>query len=107
MGLHPPRLDLPASADAAVRFVSGAVDDEHPAMVAAAGDANVWVVGGGNLAAQFVEAGLLDELLVTFVPDLLGAGLPYLPLRLLKKLGLTATRTWPNGMVELRYDVLK
>jgi dihydrofolate reductase len=101
------RLDLPATDDAAVSFVSGPVADTHPTMVAAARDANVWVVGGGNLAAQFVEAGLLDELLVTFVPDLLGAGIAYLPRRLLKRLRLTGTRALGNGMVELRYEVVK
>jgi dihydrofolate reductase len=97
------QLELPGREEADVRFVSGPVADEHPAMVAAAGDANVWIVGGGNLAAQFLEADLLDELLLTFVPDLLGTGVPYLPRRLLKRLRLTGTRVLENGMVELRY----
>ena len=33
-------------------------------MVAAAGDRNVWIVGGGDLAGQFADAGLLDEVIV-------------------------------------------
>jgi dihydrofolate reductase len=100
-------LERPASEEAVVRFVSGPVADVHPDIVRAAGDANVWVVGGGELAAQFVDAELLDELLLTFVPDLLGAGIAFLPLRLLKRLRLAGTRSLENGMVEIRYEVVK
>jgi len=51
-------------------------------MVAAAGDGNVWIVGGGDLAGQFAAAGLLDEVLVSIAPVTLGAGAPLLPRRL-------------------------
>ena len=34
-------------------------------MVGAAGDRNVWIVGGGDLAGQFADAGLLDEVIVS------------------------------------------
>ena len=100
-------LEPPTPDDATVRFVSGSVADAHPALVEAAGDANIWVVGGGNLAAQFADADLLDELVLTLVPDLLGSGIPYLPRRLLKRLRLTGTRALGNGMIETRYDVVK
>ncbi len=50
-------------------------------MTAAAGGKNVWVVGGGDLAAQFADAGLLDEVLVTIAPVTLGAGAPLFPRR--------------------------
>ena len=39
----------------------------------------VWVVGGGDLAGQFADAGLLDELWVQYAPVTLGAGAPLLP----------------------------
>jgi dihydrofolate reductase len=51
-------------------------------MTEAAGDGDVWVVGGGDLAGQFADAGLLDEVLVTIAPVTLGAGRPLLPRRL-------------------------
>jgi dihydrofolate reductase len=72
-------------------------------MVEAAGDRNVYLVGGGDLASQFVDAGLLDELIVTIVPVVLGDGLPTFASRLEPgHLHTTATRAFANGMVELR-----
>src|SRR3712207_7879069 len=52
---------------------------------AAAGDRNVWVVGGGDLAGQFADVGLLDELIVSIAPVTLGAGAPLLPRRIDRK----------------------
>jgi Dihydrofolate reductase len=48
-------------------------------MVAAAGNKNVWIVGGGELAGQFYDQGLLDELFVQVGSVTLGAGKPLLP----------------------------
>jgi dihydrofolate reductase len=42
----------------------------------------VWIVGGGDLAGQFAEAGLLDEVIVYIAPVTLGAGAPLLPRRI-------------------------
>jgi dihydrofolate reductase len=50
-------------------------------LVSAAGDLDVWVVGGGVVAAQFVDAGLVDEMIVSYAPCTLGRGAPVLPLR--------------------------
>ena len=60
--------DLPGFEGADVRFVSAAPADAHGDMAAAAGERNVWLVGGGNLASQFAAEGLLDELILTVVP---------------------------------------
>jgi dihydrofolate reductase len=51
-------------------------------MISAAGDRNVWIVGGGDLAGQFADLGLLDEVVVSFAPATLGAGAPLLPRRI-------------------------
>lgn len=64
-----------------VRFVQGPVAPRHTEMQAAAGSRGVWVVGGGDLAGQFADAGLLDELWVQYAPVALGAGAPLLPRR--------------------------
>jgi dihydrofolate reductase len=67
---------------AAITFTSADVAAVHAEMAAAAGDRNRWVVGGGDLAGQFADAGLLDEVLVSIAPVTLGGGAPLLPRRL-------------------------
>ena len=74
-------------------------------MGAAAGERNVWVVGGGDLASQFVDEGLLDELHVTVVPVVLGDGIPTFARRLAGELTLTDSRAFANGMVHLSYSL--
>jgi dihydrofolate reductase len=54
--------DLPPIADAQLSFVQGDVVPVHRAMVEAAGDRNVWLVGGGELVGSFADAGLVDEI---------------------------------------------
>ncbi|EHI13968.1 dihydrofolate reductase family protein [Mycolicibacterium thermoresistibile] len=64
-----------------VRTFSGDVAELHPELVRAAGDKDVWVVGGGEVAAQFVAAGLVDDVIIGYAPCTLGAGAPVLPQR--------------------------
>ncbi|MDD7962785.1 dihydrofolate reductase family protein [Microbacterium thalli] len=73
--------DLPAPAGADIRFVSGAVADALPAIRSAADGRDIWVVGGGDLAGQFLDIGALDEIAVSIAPVTLGAGAPLLPRR--------------------------
>jgi len=64
-----------------IRFTTTPVPEVHAAMLVAAGGRNVWVVGGGDLAGQFHDHGLLDELWVQFAPVTLGDGAPLMPRR--------------------------
>ncbi len=73
---------LPVVPDARIEFTSADVATVHEQMVEAAGGRNVWIVGGGDLAGQFADAGLLDEVIVWIAPVTLGAGAPLLPRRL-------------------------
>jgi dihydrofolate reductase len=65
-----------------LRFTSADVAEVHAEMCAAAGDRSIWIVGGGDLAGQFADAGLLDEVILYVAPVTLGAGAPLLPRRL-------------------------
>lgn len=65
-----------------VRFTQGDVRRVHAEMLAAADGRDIWIVGGGDLAGQFADAGLLDEVWVQYAPVTLGAGAPLLPRRL-------------------------
>lgn len=62
-----------------VRIVSGDIAEHHAAMVEAAGGKDVWMVGGGDLAGQLADAGLLDEVIVYVAPVFLGSGAPLFP----------------------------
>ncbi|WP_102141405.1 dihydrofolate reductase family protein [Mycobacterium hubeiense] len=64
-----------------VQTFAGEVADLHPKLVSAAAGKDVWVVGGGEVAAQFVAAGLIDEMIVTYAPCSLGVGARVLPVR--------------------------
>jgi dihydrofolate reductase len=99
-------LRVPEAEGVDVRIANGGVAELCEEMAAAAGERNLWVVGGGNVASQFADEGLLDELLLTVVPVVLGEGKPLFdrrppggPMQLL------GSRVFATGMVELRYEI--
>jgi dihydrofolate reductase len=73
---------LPVVPGARITFTSGDVAVVHGEMAVAAAERNRWVVGGGDLAGQFADAGLLDEIIVFITPVTLGGGAPLLPRRI-------------------------
>ncbi len=97
---------LPAIHGADIRFVRGDVRPVHAAMVDAAGGRNVWIVGGGELAGQFYDHGLLDELIVQVGSVTLGAGKPLFPRVITNPpLRLVSATAVGAGLAELRYEV--
>jgi dihydrofolate reductase len=62
-------------------------------------------IGGPQLAAQAVDAGLVDELQMFVVPVIVGAGKQALPVRTFSPLSLAEERRFGNGTVFLRYRV--
>ncbi len=97
---------LPTVQNADLRFVSGSVSHVHPHMVAAAAGKNIWVAGGGELAGQFFDAGLLDELIIQVASVTLGQGSPLLPRRIaFPPLRLTSARALGEAFAELHYEV--
>jgi dihydrofolate reductase len=97
---------LPTVPGADIRFARGDVRPMHQAMTAAASGKNVWIVGGGDLAGQFYDQGLLDELFVQVGSVTLGAGKPLLPRSITSPpLRLVAVRAVGTGFAELHYEV--
>jgi dihydrofolate reductase len=93
---------VPKGAD--VTFVRGPVAEFVEDLRAGAGDKNVWIVGGGVLAAQFADAGALDEIIISIIPVVLGSGKAVLPMAgPTAPLELLSTHTMGRGIVELRY----
>ena len=96
--------ELAVVPNADIRFVRGDVAPVHAEMVEAAAGRNVWVVGGGDLAGQFANAGLLDEVILSIAPVTLGAGAPLLP----RRLELRLDEVERNGdFVSAKYGVVR
>jgi dihydrofolate reductase len=101
-------LSVPDGESVDVRIVNGPVSTLRDEMISSVGDGDLWVVGGGNVASQFADDGLLDEVHVTVVPVVLGCGKPLFERRLPgTPLQLTDVLPRSSGMVELRYELAR
>jgi dihydrofolate reductase len=88
-----------------IRFASGDVRPVHAQLTAAANGKNIWIVGGGELAASFYDRGLLDEVIVQIAGVTLGAGAPLFPRRIaIPPLQLTSVERY-REIVEVRYSI--
>ncbi len=101
------RRALPAILGATLHFAHGDVRPVHAAMRQAAGARNLWIVGGGDLAGQFADAGLLDEIIVQVGSVTLGSGKPLFPRRRTHPaLRLISAQQVGASFAELRYQVV-
>lgn len=73
---------LPQIAGADIRFRNGDVSVLWPELSQAAGPADIWIVGGGDLVGQFADVGHLDQVRVSVAPVILASGKPLLPRRI-------------------------
>ena len=97
--------ELPPIPGADVRFVRGDVRPVHLEMTEVAAGKNVWIVGGGDLAGQFYDAGLLDEMFVQIGSVTLGAGKQLFPRVVTNPpLRLVSVKDLAPGFAELHYE---
>ncbi len=69
---------------------------------------DIWLVGGAALIHPFVEHELLDELILSVHPILLGSGIPLFgETALTMPLQCLASQGYDSGLVQIRYQVLK
>lgn len=101
------RRDLRLVEGADIRFVTGNVEPVHAQMKELSQGKNIWIVGGGDLAAQFHDADLLDEIHLQIAPVTLGGGAPVFPRHLRTPLKLLGVRQLDQNFVELVYAVRK
>jgi dihydrofolate reductase len=67
---------------------------------------HIWMMGGGELIASFLDAGELDEFSLNIVPVMIGEGIPLLaPKHRRVPLRLTSTKKFADGVVHLHYEV--
>ena len=65
---------------------------------------HIWLMGGGELARDFLKADLVDELYIGIVPVLIGAGIPLFPSGFPeRKFALVENKTYSKALVALKY----
>lgn len=65
---------------------------------------NIWHMGGGELAREFLKADLVDEIYLGVVPLLLGEGLPLFPSGFPQRnFKLLENKTYSRGLIALKY----
>ena len=66
---------------------------------------NIWFMGGGELAREFLKDDLIDELYIGIVPVLIGEGIPLFPMGFpQREFSLLENKTYSRGMIALRYE---
>jgi dihydrofolate reductase len=65
---------------------------------------DIWLVGGAELIAAFLDSGQVDEFIIHVIPKMIGEGIPLVAARH-RDLGLKllATKSFPDGVVKLHY----
>jgi len=67
---------------------------------------DIWLVGGAEIVAAFLDCGQLDELAIAIVPKMIGEGIPLVaPRHRNLSLKLLSSKKFPDGMVQLHYRV--
>lgn len=99
------RRAAPADAPSGVEFVSGDAASFVARLRERPGK-DIWLMGGGGLIASFLDAGAIDEFVVSVVPVFLGDGVPLIERRPRHTaLELLSTERFEDGLVQLRYRV--
>ena len=97
----------PASAPAGVEFVNEPVDAFARRLRAQPGK-DIWMMGGGQIIASFLDAGQIDEFRIHVIPVFIGEGIPLLqPRHRWVQLKLQAVKRFPDGVVKLVYNIGK
>jgi dihydrofolate reductase len=100
---HAPPADAPSGVD----FVNGAIGPfvnrlrEQPSK-------DIWLMGGGELIASFLDEHAIDEFVISMVPVFIGDGIPLIARRHRHApLDLQSVERFEDGVVQLHYRVQK
>jgi dihydrofolate reductase len=67
---------------------------------------HIWMMGGGELIASFLDAGEIDEFDIHVMPNLIGEGIPLIaPRHRDVPLNLLSVRKYADSVVRLRYEI--
>jgi dihydrofolate reductase len=95
----------PADAPPGVEFVSGAIGPFVSRLRERPGK-DIWLMGGGEIIASFLDEHAIDEFVISVVPVFIGDGIPLIARRHRHvPLGLHSVERFEDGLVQLRYQV--
>lgn len=90
-----------------VQFVSGPLKAFVRKLRAKPGK-HIWMMGGGELIASFLDAGEIDEFSMKVIPVFIGKGIPLIaPRHRDISLRLLSSKKYPDGVVSLHYEIVK
>ncbi len=99
------RYARPADAPSGVEFVNDAIGPFVARLREQPGK-NIWLMGGGDIIASFLDAGAIDEFVVSVVPVFIGDGIPLISRRDRHvPLELESSERFEDGVVQLHYRV--
>jgi dihydrofolate reductase len=97
----------PADAPSGVEFVSEAIGPFVSRLRKQPGK-DIWLMGGGDIIASFLDEQAIDEFVVSVVPVFIGDGIPLIARRHRHvPLDLRSVERFDDGLVQLRYRVRK
>ena len=95
----------PANAPSGVQFVHDAIGPFVSRLREQPGK-DIWLMGGGEIIASFLDAQAIDELVISVVPVFIGEGIPLIARRHRHvPLDLQSVERFEDGLVQLRYCV--
>jgi len=100
---HPRPVDAPAGAEFVSSPIAPFIDSlrEQPGK-------DIWLMGGGELIASFLDAQAIDEFVISVAPVFIGDGIPLIGRRHRHvPLELNSVERFEDGLVQLRYRIQK
>lgn len=88
-----------------VTILSSNVPEQVTALKALPGK-DIWLMGGGVLFRNLLDAGLVDAVELALMPVMLGSGTPLLPEGRRRRLHLKESKALPSGILMLSYSVV-
>ena len=95
----------PADVPAGVEFVSEAIGPFVRRLRAQPGK-DIWLMGGGDIIASFLDEQVIDEFVISVAPVFIGEGIPLIaPRHRHVPLELLSVERFEDGLVQSRYSV--
>jgi dihydrofolate reductase len=68
---------------------------------------DIWLIGGGQINGQLLQEKLIDELILTIIPVVLGEGIRIFDTSQLENwFRLLSCKSYDNGMVQMHFEAL-